>query len=152
MHKALIVKVASAYCQDRTSRTDLISEIILQLWQSFPKYDNTYAFSTWTYRIALNVSISNLRKEKSRKKTESAYLQMKHILEWSDENSEQRMVKINEIINHLKPMDKAIMIMILDGCKNQEIAEVLGISLSNVSTRTSRVKQQIISKMKSKKT
>ena len=65
--KILIIKVARVYCRNEEDRKDLIQDIILQLWKSYPKYNNTYAVSTWTYRIAINVSISFLRKSATRK-------------------------------------------------------------------------------------
>lgn len=67
MHKGIIYKVANAYCRDVEDRKDLVQEIVIQLWRSFDKYDAQYKWSTWMYRIALNVAISFLRKEKRRK-------------------------------------------------------------------------------------
>ena len=62
-NKGIIYKVANSYCRDEENHKDLIQEIILQLWLSFPKYDPSFKLSTWMYRIALNVSISFYRKE-----------------------------------------------------------------------------------------
>jgi RNA polymerase sigma factor (sigma-70 family) len=67
-HKKLIFKIASSYCGDPEDKKDQIQEIVLQLWKAYPKYDNRFALSTWIYRIALNVSISYYKKEKSQKK------------------------------------------------------------------------------------
>lgn len=72
-NKGLIVKVAGVYCYDHDERRDLIQDIILQLWRAFPKFDGACSVSTWTYRIALNVSISYLRKMTKRKRTQEAY-------------------------------------------------------------------------------
>jgi RNA polymerase sigma-70 factor (ECF subfamily) len=56
-HKKVLYKVCNSYCRDRDARDDLAQEIIIQLWQSFEKYDESRRFSTWMYRIALNVAI-----------------------------------------------------------------------------------------------
>ena len=65
-NKGIVYKIANSYCRNEENRKDLIQEIILQLWLSFPKYDEQYKLTTWMYRIALNVSISFYRKENRR--------------------------------------------------------------------------------------
>jgi RNA polymerase sigma-70 factor (ECF subfamily) len=61
-HQNIVFKVASIYCWDSEERRDLIQEITMQLWRAFPSYDEKRVFSTWMYRIALNVAISSARK------------------------------------------------------------------------------------------
>src|SRR3990170_4719594 len=63
-HKRILYKVANTYCTDGEGRRDLVQEMVVQLWTSFPRYDDSFKFSTWMYRIAMNVAISNLRSEK----------------------------------------------------------------------------------------
>src|SRR5687768_2594847 len=66
-NKGIIYKVASSYCKDPDDRKDLVQEIIIQLWRSFSRFDNSVKLSTWTYRVALNVAISFYRKDSKRK-------------------------------------------------------------------------------------
>lgn len=142
-YKKLIIKVSGIYCQDPDERRDLIQEITLQLWKSWHKYDQQYALSTWTYRIALNVSISQLRKEQSRRKKHENYERQWDVIHWQDDPLEERLNMLYQMLEHLKPLDKAIIIMALEGQKNKEIAEVFGISPSNVSTKLLRIKEQL---------
>ncbi len=142
-YKKLIVKVAGAYCPEYEDRKDLIQEIVLHLWKAYPKYDGTSALSTWTYRIALNVSISYLRKETARKRREEHYHQQRDILEWTNPVMDERLALLYRIIDRLKPLDKALIILNLEGCKNTEIAEVMGMSPTNVSTKLYRIKEQL---------
>lgn len=65
-HKKTLYKVCNACCRNRDDRDDLAQEIIIQLWRSFGKFDERYRFSTWMYRIALNVAISFYRRENIR--------------------------------------------------------------------------------------
>ena len=109
-NKGIIYKVANSYCKDEENRKDLIQEIIVQLWLSFDKYDETYKLTTWIYRIALNVSISFYRKE-------------------------HRRNEINQ------PLPDGI--LYLEGNNQQEIAEILGLTMTNISTKVSRIKQQL---------
>lgn len=142
-YKKLIIKVAGAYCSDFEERKDLMQDIILQLWRAYPSYDGTAALSTWTYRIALNVSISYLRKETARRKRDDRYYQELDVLHWENPIVEERMEQLYRVIDQLMPLDKAVLILSLEGCKNTEIAEVMGMSPSNVSTRLYRIKEKL---------
>ncbi|WP_373512443.1 sigma-70 family RNA polymerase sigma factor [Persicitalea sp.] len=142
-YKRLIIKVASAYCSEPEDRRDLVQEISLQLWKAYPNYDASVAFSTWTYRIALNVSISFLRKETSRRRREEQYRRERDILEWSSAVQDERLEQLFRIIDQLKPLDKGVMILSLEGCKNTEIADVMGMSATYVSTKLYRIREQL---------
>jgi RNA polymerase sigma-70 factor (ECF subfamily) len=143
-YKKLIFKVARAYCNDEEDRKDLVQDIILQLWKSYAKYDSSYAISTWTYRIAINVSISFLRKKTSRKKTHTSYQQESNLMLVNDPLIDEKLDQLYLFINLLKPIDKALIILYLEGCKNKEISTIMGMSESNVSTK----KQRIIAELK----
>ncbi|MEQ8364842.1 MAG: sigma-70 family RNA polymerase sigma factor [Cyclobacteriaceae bacterium] len=147
-HKQLIVKVAGIYCGDPEQRKDLVQDIILQLWKSFPSYNNAYALSTWMYRIALNVSISFLRKESTRKKTYEGVHQQGDLLYYQDPYMEERLQLLYQHMEELKPMEKAMLILHLEGRQHTEIAEILGMTVSNVSTKIHRIKTLLKSKVK----
>jgi len=143
-HKKLILKIANVYCFDKEERKDLVQEIILQLWRSFPNYNSEFKLSTWAYRIALNVCISYVRKTTVRNK---ALLEYKAIIEWREieasPQDDENLRKIYQALEILKSIEKAIITLHLDGCSNQEIAEIIGISPSNVSTRILRIKNKL---------
>ena len=142
-YKKLIAKVARIYCKNPEDQKDLIQEIIIQLWKSFPKYDKTFSVSTWTYRIALNVSISYLRKTSSRTKNHRIFLQENDLMHTEDPVVDDKMVQLYLFIERLKPIDKAIIILSLENCSNKEISEVMGMTASNVSTRKLRIKEEL---------
>lgn len=71
-HKGLVYKVARAYCSDPEERKDLAQDIVVQLWRAFSKYNPAYSLQTWTYRIAINVSISLCGKPRQEKKPEES--------------------------------------------------------------------------------
>lgn len=142
-YQAMLHKVAGAYTSSPTEREDLVQEIILQLWKAYPSYRPEYKISTWIYRIALNVSISQLRKESRRRKTQAAY-QVDVSRTGPAEAAEELPLKtLYACIRQLSPIDKGIILLYLEQCKGQEIADTMGISLSNVSTRISRIKKRL---------
>ena len=65
-HRGILFKVCNSYCHDRDDREDLAQEVVVQLWRSFARYDERQRFSTWMYRVALNVAISFYRRERTR--------------------------------------------------------------------------------------
>lgn len=142
-HKGIIYKVANAYCRDEENRKDLIQEIILQLWLSFSKYNDQYKMSTWIYRIALNVSISFFRK--THRRAEISQPLPDEILNLKDnhgtEDPEDKIKLLYGFIRELKEIDRAIILLYLDENSQQEIAEILGLTPTNVSTKISRIKQ-----------
>jgi len=142
-YKKLIAKVASIYCKETEYRKDLIQDIIIQLWKSYPKYDKTYAISTWTYRIAINVSISFLRKATSRNKTHRDYLMHDELIQTDYSVIDEKPEQLYRFIELLKPINKAIIILYLEGCSNKEISQIMGMSVTNVSTRKLRIKDEL---------
>ena len=142
-YKKLIAKVARIYCIDTEVRKDLIQDIILQLWKSFPNYDDTYSISTWTYRIAINVSISYLRKSTTRANTYNAYHQSMELMQIKDSAIDEKLEQLYRFIDLLKPVDKAIIILYLEDCKNKEIGQIMGMSVSSISTRKQRIKDKL---------
>lgn len=141
-NKGIIYKVANSYCKDFDDRNDLVQEIILKLWQAFDTYNDEFKHSTWIYRIALNTAISNYRKEKVREKYFTPMPEA--FLEYEDPNveskTEHQYLLLEQFISELKEMNKALMLLYLEEKSYKEIAEILGISESNVGTKISRLK------------
>lgn len=143
-NKGIIYKVANSYCRNADNRKDLIQEIMLQLWLSFNKYDEKYSITTWMYRIALNVSISFYRKENRRDSINHPLPGEILTLYEADTGSLQAEVELlYKCIRELKEIDRAVILLYLEGNAQQEIAEILGLSLTNVATKVSRIKQQL---------
>lgn len=143
-NKGIIYKVANSYCNHEDNKKDLIQEIMIQLWLSFPKYDEQYRITTWMYRIALNVSISFYRKENRRDAINHPLPgEMLYLQEEEAGTTADAIEQLYRFIRELKEIDRAIMLLYLEGSPQQEIAEVLGLSTTNVSTKVSRIKQQL---------
>lgn len=143
LHRNLIFKIARMYCSNEEDRRDLMQDIIVQLWRSFPNYNNEHAFSTWTYRIALNVSISFLRKSKARQRVMANVELQPQILYADDYAPDEKLEYLYRFVGQLKPVDKAIIILYLEGCSQSEISSVMGMSESNVSTRKNRIRNKM---------
>ncbi len=141
-HKGILYKIANAYCKESDDRNDLVQEIIIQLWKSFERYDATYKYSTWIYRIALNVAISFNQKE-NRRKNRTAPLNdtIFNVAETITSNETEKNISLlQQFILELKELDKALMLLFLDEKSHKEIAEIMGIAETNVATKIGRIK------------
>lgn len=145
-HRKILYKVAAAYARGEADRADLAQEIVGQLWRSFARYDERYRFSTWMYRIALNVAISFYRGESRRLRTvvpaEESILQVA-AEEPDGSEHDERLQQLRAFIEQLGELDRAMIILYLDGHRHAAIAEILGMSESNVGTRIGRIKQRL---------
>lgn len=142
VNKGIIYKVAHAYCKNVDDREDLAQEIIIQLWKSFDKYDSNFKHSTWMYRISLNVAISFYRKERSRSKIANPLTEGVINFPVNDvpDDTESDLGILHQLILQLNDLDKALMLLYLEEKSHKEIAQIIGISETNVATKIFRIK------------
>ncbi len=146
-HKGILYKIANGYCRNRDDRGDLIQEIVIQLWQSFPRYEESRSrFSTWMYRIAVNVAISAHRSTSRRVREnvpiEDFGLELAAADKVMDEATDDVRL-LRRLVGELDELSRALVILYLDGYAHDEIAEIVGISATNASTRISRIKEKL---------
>ncbi len=143
-HKRILYKIANSYCRNTGDREDLIQEMIYQLWRSGERFDDHLKFSTWMYRIALNVAITFYRKAGRT----GFRVELDADVDLADPDGdsgelEERVVMLQRFIAELGELDKALMILYLEERPYREIAEILGITETNVATKLSRIKDRL---------
>ncbi len=148
-HRRILFKVAGAYARQADEREDLVQEMVLQLWRAWPKYDERRPFPTWMYRIALNVAISHGRGLRSgagvrpRDDGGQAILQLAAPVEPDTSARDEDLARLQRFIVGLPELDRALLLLHLDGQRYEDIAEVLGLSTSNVGTKLNRLKLRL---------
>ena len=150
-HRGLIYKVCHSYCSDPTDRKDLEQEILLQLWKSMGRFDGRVKLSTWMYKVALNTAIMFYRSQ-SRYKGKNRLLDASILSipeEEKDEVYAEHLSLLYRYINQLGDHDRALILLYLDGIKQSEIADILGITESNVSSKINRIKKKLKHRVKS---
>ena len=140
LHRGLIYKVCHLYGRDRGDQEDLFQEIVLQIWKAFPSFRNESRITTWMYRIALNTAISYFRKEKRMPGSQTLSSQE---LQMPDLDTNEDLEILHQAIQHLTQVEKAMIILYLDEKSYQEIADIMGITLSNVGVKINRIKTKL---------
>jgi RNA polymerase sigma factor (sigma-70 family) len=139
-HKGIIYKVTHSYCQDADDRKDLVQEITIQLWRSFERYNEQYQYTTWVYRIALNVAISFYRKEYRRKQVNQPFSDDILSVSACYPEATENLTCLMSLIAELREIDKALMLLYLDEKSYREIADIMGMTETNVATKIGRIK------------
>lgn len=144
-HRKIVFKVANSYARLAEDRADLAQEISAQLWRAFPGYDESRSFSTWMYRIALNVAISHLRHAERRDTHTLPFDETAHeaVVITGIAEPDERVRALETFMGQLDPLNRALLLLVLEQRSYREIAEILGLSETNVATRISRLKQRI---------
>jgi len=149
-HRRIVFKVAGLYSRSAADRDDLVQEISAQLWRSFGSYDEGRAkFSTWLYRIALNVAISQARRWPEADRFEPLDAHHLETVGGGEPIPEQdeRLTALYAFIGQLDPLNRALILLYLEDRSYTEMAEILGLSETNVATKLGRIRQKLRGQM-----
>jgi RNA polymerase sigma-70 factor, ECF subfamily len=141
-HRGILVKICSLYARLPEEREDLFQETIVQLWKAWPSFKGLSKFSTWMYRIALNTSISGLRK----KKAELVYmdhLQIPDRVHDDDAIRREQLSSLYNAIRDLPEIDRAVVMLYLEDHSYEDMEEILGISQGTLRVKMARVKEKL---------
>jgi len=148
-HRRLIARIAASYARTAEDRRDLAQDILLQLWRAWPRFEPARAkLTTWMYRIALNVAISSLRRPPAPHAPLDPALA---IAAEPEEPDDARLAELYAAIATLAPLDRALVVLHLEGDSHARIAEVLGLGESNVATKLSRLRAVLRARINSTK-
>jgi RNA polymerase sigma-70 factor, ECF subfamily len=152
-HGPSVMKVARAYTLTSEECQDLAQEILLQAWQSLPKFEHKASAPTWFYRVALHTAMNWHRKDKPRRTRQQPLLEVQALAPAGVDGAEQAQQRdtveqLYKAIHQLPKTDAALVLLYLDELSYREMAEVLGISESNVGVKLNRAKKALSELMK----
>jgi RNA polymerase sigma-70 factor, ECF subfamily len=147
-HGSSVLKVARAYTLTNEECQDLAQEILLQAWRSLPKFEHASHAATWFYRVALNTAMNWQRKDKPRRSRQRPLFEVQSVVnEACDclQQAQQRetVEQLYKAISQLPKTDAALVLLYLDELSYREMAQVLGISESNVGVKLNRAKKAL---------
>jgi RNA polymerase sigma-70 factor (ECF subfamily) len=137
-HEGIIYKVTSFYTDTEHPPGDLYQEVVLNLWKAFPSFRGDSKYSTWIYRIALNTCVSFYR----RSKKNISYVDISMDIPDVVDNNEE-IQELYKLINCLGKIERALVLLYLDDKSYKEIAEITGLTVTNVATKISRIKDKL---------
>jgi RNA polymerase sigma-70 factor (ECF subfamily) len=152
-HGSSVIKVARAYTLTTEECQDLAQEILLQAWRSLPKFKGKATAATWFYRVALHTAMNWHRNDQPRRLKQQSLIEVQSVTSTESESADQAQQRdtveqLYKAIHQLPKADAAIVLLYLDGLSYQEMAEVLGISESNVGVKLNRAKKALSELMK----
>ena len=140
-YRKTIYTVCYFYSKDTEEVNDLYQEILINLWKGFEKFRGESSLKTWIWRVSLNTCNNQERKKKG--SVQTIPLSIDIDLYNDDDVQSKQIQMLYDRINRLDVFDRAIILLWLENMNYQDIADVVGISLSNVTTRLFRIKEQL---------
>lgn len=143
-NRGILYKVCQLYERNQENKKDLFQEIILQLWKSYPSYHSESKISTWVYRVALNTAISNFRKSSKKPamlEVSQNELEIPDVFEHPFQKPDFEILTI--AIEKLAPINKALILLYLEDKSYEEIAGIMGFTVSNVGVRLKRAREKL---------
>ena len=140
-NKKLIYKVSHMYCDSPADLKDIFQEIVANLWKAYPNFNGRSKLSTWIYKISLNTAISWFRE----------YSKHTHRIKYTnytpnvinDDGYDEIYEKLYSAIEHLGKIDRAIILLQLEGYSYDDISEIIGLTKTNVATKINRIKLKL---------
>ncbi|MDF4203056.1 sigma-70 family RNA polymerase sigma factor [Maribacter sp. SA7] len=146
-HQALLYKVTSIYTDKKEDQEDLFQEIVFQLWKYFDSFRNDSKITTWMYRVAMNTAITFVKKKKRRPDSVSVADVFITQSDYKDDVLEEQLKLLYQQLQHLNTLEKGLIFLLLEGKSYKEIAQITGLSDSNVGTKISRIKKKLKTNM-----
>jgi RNA polymerase sigma-70 factor (ECF subfamily) len=148
-HGSALDRLARAYEADPETRRDLLQEIHLELWRSLEYFDSRCSLRTWIYRVAYNVASSHIVNSRRSKTLQLISIDDVEVTDdrRSAANIADRRIALERLmalIRELKPLDRQVVLLFLEGVDASEISEVTGISPGNAATKIHRIKNVLI--------
>jgi len=140
-YQKIIYKICRVYRDSREDQEDLFQEIVYQLWKSYPNFKRESKVSSWIYRIALNTAIAIYRKSKIFIDYYQAFPE--HIHPSDEKTISENEERLFWALRKLNDSEKAVISLYLEEFNYQEIAEITGLSESNVGVRLNRIKNKL---------
>lgn len=142
-YTAIIIKICRAYTNSQEDFEDYYQEVCLQIWRTRNNFRGQSEWSTWVYRLALNVSLTILKKNKKNQQYVTSELLPNELAEKSQAFPDEDLNQLYDAIKHLSEVDRGVILLYLEEMSYKEIAEVTGTNPNNIGVRIKRIKERL---------
>lgn len=139
-----IFRICMGYVNDYAKAQDLTQDIFVIVWKNLSKFRKESNIGTWIFKIASNYCLRQIEKDKRLKKSELPI----NIQQESEVSIEPQIKLLHKYISELTEIERIIISLELEGIKQSEIAEIVGITPSNVRVKIHRIKEKLTKKFK----
>lgn len=139
-YAGIIIKLCRAYTNSQEDFEDYYQEVCLQIWRSKENFREESQWSTWVYRISLNVCLTLLKKKKNNVQHFVSDSVVNEEIESNDAFSDESLNLLYDAIRQLSEIDRAIIMLYLEEKSQKEIAEIIGTNPNNIGVRVKRIK------------
>jgi RNA polymerase sigma factor (sigma-70 family) len=148
-HSAVLHHVINGFAAG-DDRKDLLQEVLLAVWKSIPAFRGEARPTTYLYRVCHNAALLWIRTEKNYRRRIEQFVALTPAAFATDAEAvtDERLAKLYSAIRQLKPLERSLILMSLDGLSYREMAAVLGLSESNVGVKLNRIKNQLTQTLK----
>ncbi len=142
-HAAIIIKICRAYTNTQEDFEDYYQEVCLQIWKSRGNFKGQSEWSTWVYRLSLNVSMSLLKKKKNNHQYFASDYMPSEPAEESSTRIDDSLKELYDAIRQLSEIDRGVILLYLEEKSYQEIADIIGTNPNNIGVRIKRIKERL---------
>jgi len=142
-YAAIIIKICRAYTDTQEDFEDYYQEVCLQIWRSKDNFKEQSAWSTWIYRLSLNVCLTFLKKKKNNKQNVPSDLLPDEVLVDSRAFADESLNQLYGAIRQLSEIDRGVILLYLEEKSYQEIADIIGTNTNNIGVRITRIKERL---------
>ncbi|MGZ3837794.1 MAG: RNA polymerase sigma factor [Flavisolibacter sp.] len=142
-YERLLHKICRLYAFTSADRQDLFQEIVIQLWNSYPRFKGTSGFGTWLYRVAINTAISGLRKKKDFIRSWEPSSLPAYAAEEGSDPAEEQLEQLYRAIGALNGIEKAIVMLYMEEHSYVEMEDILGLSQGALRVKMNRIKEKL---------
>lgn len=145
-HAGLIGRAVQAFAHERADRDELVQDILVALWQALPQFTGHAKLSTYVYRVAFNTALNWQRSRRRYRQKLANYIALVPAeASAATPPEDARLHWLYARIREFPPVDRSLILLLLDGVSYRDIADITGLSESNVGVRLHRIKQHLSS-------
>ena len=142
-YAGIIIKICRAYTNSQEDFEEYYQEVCLQIWRSSGNFREQSSWSTWIYRLSLNVCLTLLKKDKTRPQSFTSDYLPTEALEDSSAFADESLNQLYDAIKQLSEIDRAVILLYLEEQSYQQIADILGTKPNNIGVRIKRIKERL---------
>ncbi len=142
-YAGIIIKICRAYTNTQEDFEDYYQEVSLQIWRSKDNFNGQSEWSTWLYRLTLNVCMTLLKKKKNNPQHFASDYLPEEVTEDSKAFADESLAQLYDAIRQLSELDRGVILLYLEEKSYQEIADIIGTSANNIGVRIKRIKERL---------